>query len=1123
MLRKPLYLLFFSGMALLASTPSWAGRCLSVADNDCVVTSSRGDESDGTLISCLSEPDCLTIGFGVSSVQPLQEYLEVAPGLTIHGAASGGRITLTFAEGVTPASTGEAPEDFCLMRLQALPESRGAAGVRLENLNVLNPLGDAICLLGSGEMSPRGNIFENITVEAGGVGRGIDFGDSSGNILENVHITGVGSRASDGVFQESGRLEITGGRIDNFRYGVRIPGESSAYISQVDYLRIRTRPIELTTLGDIDVSVTNSRPQSLRRAMDDRAPDFALTGLVHNTAAGLEVYGVSAASSGMDYIYKLTIPEGEILPYDSTRLDLRRFVSPISISGDDLPAGQDVAAVAHLMGDRVETGEFSDILGGAEPAVRAHPRCNISENRFWFWYSYDWYGCDNGVRRNNPDCVWDFGHGDGDNETNGSEDADQDCRVDLGESDPDDWRSQSDFDCDGHNDNRFVGLLREDNCYPGPHFLRREGGPFLRDDDSGPLERQCECGFDRSDACAVYSVDPARPNIAAWNPGQEDSDGDGTGDTCEEDADRDGLNNRDDNCPTVPNPNQRDSDGDGIGDACQQIIGWVVPEATDGDADGDGRANITDNCPFDSNPDRTDTDEDRVGDACDFDDDDDGLADGEEAEAGTNPLNPDSDFDTICDGPGWGFNRISCFRPLDNCPRVWNTGQEDRDEDGIGDVCDADPDNFLGSVVEEADSDGDGVVDQDDNCASIANPPGAAALEQIDSDDDGVGNPCDPDDDNDGLDDAAESGIFDPRRNLREAGLLSFTAPNHLNFDVDADGMVDGVDICVNLGDTLYFTNSAENDAYYSAGDLPESDCGRYSPADIDGDGRSNVSDNCVFIPNRRQLDRDGDGMGNACDLDDDNDDHPTGGATGSCLDYLRSLTPPLWSVPARNRSPYLEETFGVLTLHNCGSQLPECRHCDFDESANFRLHAWDSNSDHEGGRIFNHADLQCDGGETGFGLPGSLTQCQSSDPCPEFFNAAGNEDRCGPGLLALDLTEPVENCNVALNPSLADLDRDNQADSCDNDIDGDLVFNGSDNCSLLVNPSQVDSDRDGLGDACDASPFIPGTPQIQGTGVAAGGCAALTGRRPLPSSLFWFLLGSLGFMLFCARMDSKL
>ncbi|MBH25208.1 MAG: hypothetical protein CMH57_12290 [Myxococcales bacterium] len=56
---------------------------------------------------------------------------------------------------------------------------------------------------------------------------------------------------------------------------------------------------------------------------------------------------------------------------------------------------------------------------------------------------------------------------------------------------------------------------------------------------------------------------------AVSNPGQQDSDGDGTGDACEgADADRDGVPDDIDNCPLVFNDTQKDADANGVGDAC---------------------------------------------------------------------------------------------------------------------------------------------------------------------------------------------------------------------------------------------------------------------------------------------------------------------------------------------------------------------------------------------------------------------------------------------------------------------------------------------------------------------------------------------------------------------------
>ena len=328
----------------------------------------------------------------------------------------------------------------------------------------------------------------------------------------------------------------------------------------------------------------------------------------------------------------------------------------------------------------------------------------------------------------------------------------------------------------------------------------------------------------------------------------------------DEDSDGDGITNSLDNCPSTANSDQADADGDGVGDVC-------------------------DNCKETANSNQIDTDGDGSGNACDDDDDNDGVPDTQDAFPTNAQESVDSDGDGIGDEQDPDADNDGIADEDDNCIIVANTDQADMDNDGVGDVCDDDIDgdgfinvdetscdsNPLNASSTPDDLDGDFIpdcIDSDIDGDGYENTNDLFPLDKsewIDSDNDGIGDNADKDDDNDNwLDtDELECGT-DP--------LDSSDTPLDTDGDQEAD--------CVDLDD--------DNDTYPDTDDVFPLDATEWIDSDQDGIGNNADTDDdndeyldqdeieCQSDPldsSSTPEDFDGDLLPDCVDEDDDNDD----------------------------------------------------------------------------------------------------------------------------------------------------------------------------------------------------------------------------------------------------------
>ncbi|GMV43047.1 MAG: hypothetical protein AMXMBFR64_47630 [Myxococcales bacterium] len=344
------------------------------------------------------------------------------------------------------------------------------------------------------------------------------------------------------------------------------------------------------------------------------------------------------------------------------------------------------------------------------------------------------------------------------------------------------------------------------------------------------------------------------------------------------------------------------------------------------------------------------------------------------------------------DDDGDGDLDITDCKPLD--PTIFSGLKEecdgiDNDCDGLVDEDFADTDDNGVADCLDDDDDGDGVKDKNDNCPKVHN------VDQKDSDDDGQGDACDADDDNDGVEDWEDNCPLIWNQDQK---------------DFDKDGFGDACD------------DDDDNDGSPDKADCQPLDATIHPGAPEGCDGKDN---NCNGLVDEGQPDTDGDGLKDCVDDDDDGDGDPD----------LSDCAP-------------LDE----LTYHGAYEL------CDGkDNNCNGLIDEGYPDVDQNG--VADCEDIDDDG-----------------DGDPDDLDCAPNNPAIHHG--AKELCDGFDNnCNGLIDEGYPDTDGDKIADCLDDDDDNDGLPDFADNCPLAANPGQQDNDKDGMGDACDPDDDNDGDP----------------------------------------------
>ena len=454
--------------------------------------------------------------------------------------------------------------------------------------------------------------------------------------------------------------------------------------------------------------------------------------------------------------------------------------------------------------------------------------------------------------------------------------------------------------------------------------------------------------------------------------------------------------------------------------------------------------------------------------------DGDGLTNDEEAAAGTDPANADSDGDGVNDGTEINTDLTD---PLDDCDSLSGTplGTSDCDNDGLTN----DEETIAGTDPNNPDSDGDGVLDGTEVKVDYTDPSDRCDFVLSSATETPSTSWNDEDCDGDGVDNQTEvsnnTEIFDPCDPAQVPSYTGYDATNAIwaAADCDGDGVTNGTEHTNNTdpyntdtdGDGIPDnTDTSATDpctpiqeAGYTGYDATNT---TWSVADCDGDGESNAAED-VSGSDPYSTDTDGDGVPDGTDSDplDPCDPAQSPGYTGF------DATNATWAATDCDGDGIAngtEDTNGTDPYNNDtdGDGVPDdidnnpFDPCDPSQVAGYT--GYDASN-----AIWAAAD--CDGD----GVTNGVEDANGTDPYNTDTDGDGVPDNADP-----NGTDP---CDPVQAPGYIGYDATNalwMAADCDGDgiTNGQEFTNGTD-------PYNTDTDGDGVPDDMDTDALNPCDP----------------------------------------------